>query len=329
MPRYSNQKSKLLYLIKILYEYTDESHQMSMSEIIDKLASYDISAERKSLYTDMEVIQQFGIDLIRRKHRNFGYYIGKRPFELAELKLLVDSVQSSKFITKTKTRELVKKLESMTSKHNANELERQLYNIDKVKTSNETIYYTVDIIYQAICHSKKIAFKYFEYNAEKEKSLKNNGDYYVVSPYSLIWSNENYYLISHYSKNEELTHFRVDRILDIRLLHESAESIKNVMPKNFNMSKYSKNLFSMFSGEVKNVKLECENSVISAVIDKLGMDICIRKKNCDKVYITAPINVSPPFFAWIFQFENKIRIKSPPDVKNKYIEMAKKIIDKY
>ena len=201
MPRNENQKMKLLYLLKILLENSDEENVLPMSRIIDSLAAYDIKAERKSIYDDIECLRRFGYDIICQKGRNIGYYIGERDFELAELKLLVDSDQSSKFITKKKSAQLIKKIENLTSKFYGKQLQRQVYVADRVKMSNETVYYNVDRLHNAVSDNVKIAFKYYEYNLDKKRQHRNNGNDYIVSPYSLTFSDDNYYLIAHYPKN--------------------------------------------------------------------------------------------------------------------------------
>jgi len=329
VPKEYNQKLKLLYLLKILTQYTDENNHLTMGEIIEKLAQYGIKAERKSIYSDIRMLKQYGVDIICQKTNTFGYYIGHREFEVAELKLLVDSVQSSKFITKKKSNALIKKLEGLTSIHLAKELRRQVYVSDRVKTLNETIYYNVDTLHTAITQNTKIAFKYYEYDINKQKKLRNDGEDYIVSPYSLSFSDDNYYLIAHYPKYDKLTHFRVDRMTQIRILNEKNTNINEVMNENFNLGEYMKKTFDMFSGETQSVKLECKNWLINAIIDKFGEDVLIRKSDDEHFIVTANVNVSPTFYAWVFTFGDSIKILSPSNIAEDFLNLAKRVIGNY
>ena len=217
MSKSSNQKLKLIYLMKILLERTDETHGITMPEIIDALAAYDISAERKSLYNDIENLRVYGLDIIgTQEDRTYSYHIGNRQFELAELKLLVDSVQSAKFITAKKSNELIKKIEGLASKYEASQLHRQVFVAGRVKTMNESIYYNVDRIHTAIAENSRITFQYFQWNVDKKMELRHDGALYDVSPWSLSWDDENYYLIAYDSSEGMIKHFRVDKMLHIK-----------------------------------------------------------------------------------------------------------------
>lgn len=329
MPKRANQKPKILYLLKMLMENTDEDHKLSTKKILDMLSAADIKAERKSVYSDIVELKQYGVDVICQRGPNGGYYIGERDFELAELKLLVDSVQSSKFITKKKSNELIIKIEGLTNKYSAKELQRQVYVYDRVKTLNETIYYNVDALHNAISDNYKIAFKYYEYGIDKKRKLRNNGYDYIVSPYSLSFSDDNYYLIAHYPKYENLTHFRVDRMAEIRILDERNTNIKSVTNANFNLGEYMKKTFDMFSGETQMVQIECDNRLINAVIDKFGEDVSIRKSDDKHFLVTTNVNVSPTFYAWVFTFGDKMKIVSPGAVANEFKNSLNRVVDKY
>lgn len=325
MAKSSNQKLKLLYLVKVLSEFSDEEHPLTMSEIINHLSAYDVKAERKSIYDDIECLNNFGYDIVSVKGRNCGYFLASREFETAELKLLVDSVQSSKFITKKKTDVLIKKLEGFTSRHFANELNRQVYVADRIKVTNETVYYNVSLLHDAISVNKKIAFKYFSYNLSKKREFRNEGKEYEVSPYNLVFSEDNYYLISHYPKNEKLTHFRVDRMSDIRIIDERRKDISEVMGENFRLGEYLKNTFDMFGGDTKKVTLLCENSLINAVIDRFGEDVFLKKVNDETFEATVSVNISPTFFAWVFTFGGKMKISSPSSVSEEFVKIAERV----
>ena len=327
----TNQKLKLLYLMKILTEQTDEEHALTISGIINELSKYDISAERKSLYNDMELLRAFGLDVICKKTKTFDYYIGNREFELPELKLLVDAVQSSKFITKKKSSELIKKIESLTSSHLAKQLQRQVFVSDRVKAINETIYYNVDALHNAIAQNRMVSFKYFEYTLEKKKQYRKNGADYIVSPYALSWVNDNYYLVSHYAKYAgELTHFRVDRMTDIKILEGKRTNIQDVIgSKEFNIAKYSQQMFSMFSGEAENIQLLFDASLINVVIDRFGEEIFISKQGDEHFAVGVKVAISTAFMAWLFQFGDKVRIISPKSLVDEMKSMAESVANLY
>ena len=329
MAMQENQKLKILYLLKILLENSDEQNLLSMPQILEYLSTYGINAERKSIYSDIERLQTFGYDVISQKGGKSGYYIGKRDFELAELKLLVDSVQSSKFITKKKSHQLIKKIEGLTSKYYGKELQRQVYVFDRVKTSNETVYYNVDKLHSAITDNKKVAFKYYRYNLEKKHVLRNNGEEYVVSPYSLTFSDDNYYLIAHYPKNQRLTHFRVDRMVDIRFLDENSEKITDVTNENFNLGEYLKKTFDMFGGSTETVTLLCDNKLINAVIDKFSEDVWISRESETHFKAAAKVNISPTFYAWVFTFGGMMKILSPEHVADDFVKHVNEVKEKY
>lgn len=327
----TNQKLKPLYIMKILLEQTDEEHTLTISNIIDELSKYDVSAERKSLYSDMELLREFGLDIICKKTKTFDYYIGNRDFELPELKLLVDAVQSSKFITKKKSSELIKKIESLTSRHLAKQLQRQVIVADRVKAINETIYYNVDALHNAIALNRQVAFKYFEYTLEKKKQYRNNGAEYIVSPYALSWVNDNYYLVSHYAKYEgELTHFRVDRMADIKMLSEKRVNLMEVIGSNdFNIAKYSQQMFSMFSGAAENIQLLFHASLINVVIDRFGEDIFISKQGDEHFSVSINVAISTAFMAWLFQFGDKVKIMAPKKLADEMKSMAERVANLY
>lgn len=322
-----NQKLKLLYLMKILTEQTDEEHTLTINNIINKLSLYNISAERKSLYNDMELLKQFGIDIICKKTKTFDYYVGSRDFELPELKLLVDAVSSSRFITKKKSSELIKKIEGLTSSHQAKQLQRQVFVTERLKALNEKIYYNVDALHNAISLKNKVAFKYYEYSIDKKKRYRNEGQDYIVSPYALSWVDDNYYLVSHYNKHaKELTNFRVDRMTDIRVLNEKRIPIKDITgDSEFNIARYSKQIFSMFSGDTESVQIRFHNSLINVVIDRFGEEVFICKQDADFFTICTNVVISSAFLAWLFQFGDKVKIELPDYLAVKMKQMAQTV----
>jgi predicted DNA-binding transcriptional regulator YafY len=314
MSKLPNQKLKLLYLLKILMEKTDTEHTLTVPEMIKELNKYNINAERKSIYDDIESLKTFGIDILCQKSKTYNYYIASRTFQLAELKLLADAIASSKFITEKKSKQLIKKIGSLTSSHEAKQLTRQIYVAGRVKAMNEKIYYNVDIIHQAISNDNQISFKYFEYTLDKKKRYRNDGNKYTVSPYALTWDDENYYMISYYEKYEGITHFRVDKMTDIEILE--LESRK----EEINIAEYTKKIFSMFVGEEETVRIQFDNSLLGVVIDRFGKDTVTYKIDDNSFMAILTVEISPPFWGWVFQFGNKARIASPENVKEEFVE---------
>ena len=314
MSKLPNQKLKLLYLLKILMEKTDTEHTLTVPEMIKELNKYNINAERKSIYDDIESLKTFGIDILCQKSKTYNYYIASRTFQLAELKLLADAIASSKFITEKKSKQLIKKIGSLTSSHEAKQLTRQIYVAGRVKAMNEKIYHNVDIIHQAISNDNQISFKYFEYTLDKKKRYRNDGNKYTVSPYALTWDDENYYMISYYEKYEGITHFRVDKMTDIEILE--LESRK----EEINIAEYTKKIFSMFVGEEETVRIQFDNSLLGVVIDRFGKDTVTYKIDDNSFMAILTVEISPPFWGWVFQFGNKARIASPENVKEEFVE---------
>ena len=330
MAKSSNQKLKMLYLMKIFLETTDEENTITLNEMIAELERYGITAERKSIYDDIEALRQYGIDIATRKTKTTDYFVVNRLFELPELKLLVDIVQSSKFITHKKSNDLIKKIESLTSIHQARKLQREVYVANRVKAMNERIYFNVDTLHTAISENCQISFKYFEYNIEKKKQFRNSGQAYIVSPYALSWVDENYYLISHYPKNPELTHFRVDRIMEIKLLKEPRRTLSDITgEKSLDIAEYSKKVFNMFGGEEETVKLQFDNCLVNVVIDRFGKDVSLVKVDENNFNVRVNVAVSSTFLAWVFQFGNKVKILSPDGVVEEYRDMLQSNLENH
>lgn len=306
----SHQKLKMMYLAKILMEKTDEEHTITVPEMISELAKLGISAERKSIYDDLEYLQLFGLDICSNKTRTTNYYIASRDFELPELKLLVDSVQASKFITRKKSMELISKIEKLTSHENAKKLQRQVFITNRVKTVNEQIYYNVDKIHDAIAANKQITFKYFDVDVNKKKVYRKNGDLYTESPVSLTWDDENYYLITYKEKYDNYTHYRVDKMELIEL----TEDDRVLAEKPFDLSVYSKTMFQMFNGEETDVSIKFENELVGVIYDRFGADVPIVKSDEKHFICHVKVAVSPHFLSWIISFGNRAEILSPDTV---------------
>ena len=308
-----HQKLKMLYLIKIFSEETDDSNFLTLQQIIQKLTDYGVMADRKTLYVDFDELRSFGVDIIMEKiGRNSYYHIGKRDFELPELKLLVDAVQSAKGLTDKKSSELIKKLESMVSKYEAGQLNRQVYIAGRVKTMNESVYYNIDTIHEAINADRQIRFKYFKWDLQKKMKLRKEGDWFRVSPWHLIWDNEYYYLIAYDNENNKIKHYRVDKMLKISLVDEQREGKEQY--KKFDIARYTRGLFGMFGGEETKVTLEVHNSMVSVIIDRFGKDIYITPVDEDHFRTNVNVSVSSQFLGWIMSLGDKVRIVGPDEV---------------
>lgn len=328
MARSEKQRLKLLYIEKLLRERTDDRHYITTNEIIEALRFYGINAERKSIYSDMEALEEFGLEIGKVKAGNkSGYYLISRPFELPELKLLVDSVQVSRFISEKKTNELIKKLASFSSKYEAKELKRQVYVRGRVKTTNENIYYNVDTIHEAINNNRKISFKYYEWTVEKRLIEKKNGKTYEVSPWALTWNDENYYMIGYDNETDSIKHYRVDKMKKTVVLDMVREGKQKFV--DFDIIAYSKRTFAMFGGEREVVKLECSNSIMGVVIDRFGQDIIAVRTDDKHFIVNVDVVVSQQFLAWVFGLNGSVKILSPAGVAEKLKEAAKNILNQY
>lgn len=313
LARSSYQKLKPLYIMNYLLQNSDENHPVSVNQIIQHLESQGIAAERKSVYSDIEALRHFGLDIVQGgSGRSSGYYIASRDFELPELKLLVDSVQSSKFITHKKTAALIKKIESLASIHEAHLLNRQVYVANRIKTMNESIYYNVDEIHNGISQNKKLRFRYFEYTVSKERHYRKEGAFYTVSPFAMTWDDENYYLVAYDSAAGRIKHYRVDKMEGISLTEEARDGLDAY--RSLDMAVYAKKTFGMFTGEEEQVALRFESRLIGAVMDRLGRDVFIVPDGSDHFTVKTDVVVSPQFFAWVLGFGSGAQIIGPETV---------------
>ena len=313
MPKGTNQKFKLYRLAQIMLEKTDEDHYITMPEIMTELGKYDITADRKSIYADLRDLYELGIEVEGEPVGNrYHYHVVSRSFELPELKLLVDAIQSSKFITEKKTNELIKKLESLVSKYDASKLQRQVFVSERVKTVNETIYYSVDAIHNAISENKKIQFQYFQWNAKKEMELRHDGAFYYISPWGLLWDDENYYLVGYDSEAETIKHYRVDKMLNLQMLEEAREGKEHFTK--LDMAAYAKKSFGMFGGEEQKVKLLVKNELAGVIIDRFGKDVMMIPKDDTHFTVSIDVRVSGHFFGWIISLGEGVKIVGPNEV---------------
>lgn len=321
MPKSANQKKKLIILKSIFHEKTDPDHPISVQELIDELALHGIKAERKSIYQDIEALRELGEDIITVKRKTTGYCLASRDFELAELKLLIDAVGSSRFITQKKSNQLIEKLSRLASVHERKGLDRKIYVSDRTKTHNERIYYNVDKIHEAIGSGTSITFKYFGTNAKKERIYRRGGAYYTVSPRWLVWNESFYYLVGYDHVKGEIRHFRVDKMDGTELTGKKSEGLEALAK--FDISSYVNGTFGMFTGEPETVTLECDNSLAGVIIDRFGADTVFL---CDEetFRVTVKMTVSPVFLGWIIGFGGKIKILSPDSARAAISELAAK-----
>ena len=327
MPKSENQKQKLLQIAKYLLEHTDENHAVSTPQLIAYLDSVGIKAERKSIYNDIDTLNDFGMDIIRSDEHRGGYMVASRQFELAEVKLLVDLVQSSKFITEKKSRELIGKLESLVSIYDAKAMGRQVEIIGRSKANNENIYYNVDMVHMAISKNVKIRFKYFDWDINKKMQLRHDGAFYEVSPWKLTWDDENYYLIAFDEKANHIKHYRVDKMQNVTVTENPREGKK--LFDEMDMVEYDKKTFGMFAGTEKTVRLLCHKSMIGIMVDKFGTDVAMRPEGENHVMVRIDVAVSPQFFGWLAGLGERVQIASPEEVKEEYRNHLVKILDNY
>lgn len=313
-------KERLIELLKLLYAVTDEDHQLSTAEIVAYFGEQGVPTDRSTVKTNIDVLNNCGIEIFATKGTQTRYYFSDRQFELAELKLLVDAVESSKFITAKKSDILVKKLMTLAGENNAKELERHLYTAGRIKPENESIFYTVDIIHRAINSGMQIAFVYYEYTTDKTLVPKHCGEPYIFSPYAMLYNEDKYYVLGYSEHHGKIITFRVDRMKAPDILDKCIVP----RPENFDPVDYTVNIFSMYDGKTYNVTLLCRNELMNYVIDRFGDDV--RTEITDKEHFTAvvEVSVSQTFFAWVFQFAGGIRITGPAIVKEQYRQMLEK-----
>lgn len=305
-----HQKLKMLYLLKILFEETDEDHGLSVQDIIQKLEEFGINEDRKTAYRDFEELEYYGLEIMREQSgRNVLYHLNTRRFELPELKLLVDAVQSSKFITEKKSRELIKKLESLVSVHEGKHLHRQVLITGRIKAMNESIYYNVDMLHEAINTGKQIRFHYYQWNVNKKMELRRGGAWYQVSPWCLMWDDENYYLVAFDTEEQKIKHYRVDKMVHLSILDTPREGKEHF--KSFDAASYTKSLFGMYGGEMMHVTLSGRNEMVGTLIDRFGKDISVIPEPNGMFTAHVDVYVSRHFLGWVIALGDGVRITGP------------------
>ncbi len=330
MAKSENQKLKMIYLMDKFLRDTDEEHGITVKEMIEYLEKNDIGAERKSLYDDIARLQDYGLDIISEKVGRETYYkLVSREFELAELKLLVDSVQSSKFITTAKTNELIKKIEGLTSRYQAGSLQRQVYVINRVKNPNEKIYHFVDALHEAIHNREMITFQYGVWNTKKQLVPRHGKDkVYTISPWALSWFEENYYLIGYDHDAGKDKHFRVDKLLKLDICKNSSGYVAK--PTGMDIASYNSKIFGMFGGEPVSVKLKVDNSMVGVILDRFGKNINIIPVEGEESF-TANVDVaiSQQFIGWLIGLGDKVQVVSPDKLRMKVKESLEDILKLY
>lgn len=328
MPKGTNQKFKLYRLAQIMLEMTDDEHYITMPEIIEALGKYEITADRKSIYNDLRDLEVLGIEVEGESAgKGYHYHVVNRPFELAELKFLVDAIQSSKFITERKTNTLIKKLEKMISKYETMKLQRQVFVSGRIKTMNESIYYTVDAIHNAIAENRKIYFQYYQWNVKKEMELRHNGAVYHISPWGLSWDDENYYLVGYDSDAETIKHYRVDKMIHIEMSDEKREGKESF--KKLDLADYAKKSFGMFGGKEQQVKLLVDNRLAGVIIDRFGKDVMLIPADEEHFTVNVTVHISNQFLSWVISLGEGVKIVSPDEVVNRLKKEVERLAGQY
>lgn len=324
MARGVNQKKKLPILTQLLLSHSDEAHPITMSQMIEELERWGISAERKSIYSDMEQLRQLGLDVQMRKGRSGGWFIGQRQFELPELKLLVDAVSSSRFLTQRKSDGLIHKLESLTSVHQARQLQRQVYVDRRAKTINEHIFYHVDRLHAAIADNRMVTFRYFEYNMRKQKIYRREGQRYRVTPFGLIWDSENYYLAGWDEIRQDLRHYRVDKMDDILVTGIPGSGRRDWDPEG-----YARRHFGMYAGPSCQLTLRCAAGLAGVVLDRFGQDTILIPDGPSHFTVTLELIASPPLWGWLFGLGAGVEILSPQWAAQQFVHRLEALLERY
>lgn len=315
-----NGKIRLLCLLRLLYERTDEEHPLTTNDIEAFFADRDTVVDRKTIKNDVNTLTECGFNIVTTRGAQNSYFLGSRLFELPELKLLIDAVEASKFITTKKSAELAGKLMTLAGKYRAEELNRHLYIADRVKPLNEKIYYTVDGIHTAINRKKQISFRYFAYNAERKRVYRNDGKRYRFSPYGLMWNEDHYYAVGYSEKHGKIITFRVDRIVELEILENDA-----VPPSSdFSLPEFAREVFDMYDGQTQTVTLKCKNEMMKVILDRFGDSVVTKPLDVGHFQAEAEVSVSRTFFGWVFQFCGDIQILAPRRVLEQYRKMLEK-----
>ncbi len=319
----ANKKLKLLYLARYLQEETDERHPRTVQDMIAYLERCGISAERKSIYDDLELLTLYGMDVQSIRGKTYGYFLGDRDFQLPELKLLIDVVQASPFLTQGKSMELIAKLEKLTSRPNARQLRRQVYVMDRVRTHNEKLYYAIDGLHTAINDDRKVTFRYFDWTPEGGKAYRRGGTLYEADPVALC-VDRHYYMVAYDPAISDYRHYRVDRMESLTV----TDTPRDPLPENFDLGKYVRTIFDMYSGRTETVQLCFDRQLINVVMDRFGADAHIHADG-DRIAVTAPVEVGPTFYGWLAQFDTQAELVSPAPIRQAFADHCRRIMAVY
>lgn len=325
------QKVKLLYLWDILKKYTDEEHPLSAAELCQKLSEQDIPAERKSIYSDLYTLQQYGLEIIHTRQPKSGYFLASRDFEVPEVRLLIDAVQAAGFISAKKTRQLTARLEGLLSESQAKKIQRQVYIDNRNKCANEEIYYSIDILNRAIQEGKKATLSYCRRILEDGRRIVSSSREFTVSPYALAWMNDHYYLIGNNQKYDNLMHLRVDRMRRVQILDEASRPFREVSCYDafFDTADYVSKVFNMFGGELQQIDLRCKTSLLEQALDRFGESVFIRDSKDDSFTFTVTAQVSEGLIGWLMQFGDGMEVLSPSDLRRQMKERAELLVKRY
>ena len=319
----ANKKLKLLYLARYLQEETDERHPRTVQDMIAYLERCGISAERKSIYDDLELLTLYGMDVQSVRGKTYGYFLGDRDFQLPELKLLIDVVQASPFLTQGKSMALIAKLEKLTSRPNARQLRRQVYVMDRVRTHNEKLYYAIDGLHTAINDDRKVTFRYFDWTPEGGKAYRRGGTLYEADPVALC-VDRHYYMVAYDPAISDYRHYRVDRMESLTV----TDTPRDPLPENFDLGKYVRTIFDMYSGRTETVQLCFDRQLINVVMDRFGADAHIHADG-DRIAVTAPVEVGPTFYGWLAQFGTQAELVSPAPIRQAFADHCRRIMAVY
>ncbi len=331
MAEKSSSKQKLLSLIDIFEKLTDENNVISTNEIVEELAKRGITAERKSIYADIALLVENGYDIIKVKSPKSGYFLASRNFQLPEVKLIIDAVQSADFITPKKTGELIDKIGNLVSKEQFEMLKSQINISNRVKTFNEEIFYTIDVLNRAIEEKKQVSFTYIRHKIEAGKKIVMASREFTVNPYALVWSNDHYYLICNNPKYDNLMHTRLDRMRKVAIINEPVRSFEEVSEYKgeFDVADYSNKMFNMFSGKLCEIEIVCKNDMLEDIVDRFGENATIRNEDSNRFFLRTEVAVSDGLVSWLMQYRNSVYVRKPEELREHLKEKAQEIIDLY
>ncbi len=324
-------KLKLLYLLDIFWHYSDDEHVLTAKQLCERLEDYGVQAERKSIYTDINTLTEFGLDIINAKSPHRGFFMASRQYEVAEIRLLIDAVQAANFISNKKTQALQDKLYRLVSQGQAEVIKNQVFLENRLKCDNEELYYIIDTINKAIKQGMQIEFAYKKRRLTKRMTTSNEKKIFTVNPYALIWINDRYYLICNNPKYDNLMHTRLDRMKTIKTLEEKSRNFSEVSEYRdvFDATDYVSKMFNMFSGEVQKIELRCSNTIIDEILDRFGCEIPLRADGDEHFVIKVEAAVSEGLISWILQYGASIKVKSPKTLANQVKENLKQVLSLY